>query len=397
LGIPSWIVEIRHNASHSHVPPIKTLRKAFEFCRQWIWVSEEFDPDNFWSRQPYEAMQSTGAVDANGDDAATSEAAIRDQKIFDAIVSYALLRNKASCVVLNPSDSIEKERAVVELRRFIMNQPCDFLRIFVDDGCLIMTEKQLNSAGYSVKKGWFIPVALQIYWKPVFVIFHEAKVISELIINLLNRLSRNGNSEQVEYQLVSWTKFFLEPCIETEVELMTVSDWSRILHKLVAAAGHFDITLVEQVMAKLPNLSDKRRRQVRRIIGISLSESLISVDDSMSVRTVEDLQKLIRKDVPSFQYDVELDFGNFGLENRVQYRVVCFCVYIDRGTVSISTESSKDGFVMCDPEEWYSVPLGLLPGTSADDFSLIIDDDYFITSKKESRQQHNLSVVIDEE
>ncbi|KAK5978996.1 hypothetical protein GCK32_008355 [Trichostrongylus colubriformis] len=48
-------------------------------------------------------------------------------------------------------------------------------------------------------------------------------------------------------------------------------------------------------MAKVPNLSAKRRRQVRRIMDISLSESLCGVDDSMSVRTLEDLQRLIRK------------------------------------------------------------------------------------------------------
>lgn len=54
-------------------------------------------------------------------------------------------------------------------------------------------------------------------------------------------------------------------------------------------------------MARIPNLSDKRRRQVRRIMDISLTESLCAIDDSMSVRTLEDLQRLIRKgQLPAF-------------------------------------------------------------------------------------------------
>ncbi|KAK6018847.1 hypothetical protein OSTOST_15538, partial [Ostertagia ostertagi] len=110
LGIPSWLVEIRHNASHSHVPPIGTLRKAFIFCREWIWVR------HFWTRQPYEAMRSAGAVDTNSDVVA-AEASLRDQKIHNAIVAYALWRNKHS------SEPNGKEPPVVELTRFVMQQP----------------------------------------------------------------------------------------------------------------------------------------------------------------------------------------------------------------------------------------------------------------------------------
>ncbi|EYC10073.1 hypothetical protein Y032_0057g2749 [Ancylostoma ceylanicum] len=92
LGIPSWLVEIRHNASHSHVPPIGTLRKAFHFCRQWLW-------DHFWSRQPYEAMRSAGAADKRNDVVA-AEAELRDMRINNAIVAYALWRNARALISL---------------------------------------------------------------------------------------------------------------------------------------------------------------------------------------------------------------------------------------------------------------------------------------------------------
>ncbi|VDN31032.1 unnamed protein product [Cylicostephanus goldi] len=180
---------------------------------------------------------------------------------------------------------------------------------------------------------------------------------------MLNRLSSNENAPQIEFQLVAWTKFFLEPCIQTENDVITQSDWSRILHKMVAATGHFDAPIVEAVMAKVPNLSEKRRRQVRRIMDITLSESLCAVDDSMSVRTLEDLQRLIRK---------------------------------DRENVSSSGTTSTNRFTLCDGEEWNSVPLGLLPGASVDTLSLILDDDWFSAQKRHTSENLDLSVIEEE-
>ncbi|VDM73651.1 unnamed protein product [Strongylus vulgaris] len=113
-------------------------------------------------------------------------------------------------------------------------------------------------------------------------------------------------------------------------------------------------------MAKVPNLSEKRRCQVRRIMDITLSESLCAVDDSMSVRTLEDLQRLIRK---------------------------------DREIVSSAGATSANRFTLCDGEDWCSVPLGLLPGTSVDTFSLILDEDWFRAQKRQRTENVDLSVI----
>ncbi|KAK6024196.1 hypothetical protein OSTOST_09998 [Ostertagia ostertagi] len=174
-----------------------------------------------------------------------------------------------------------------------------------------MTERQLECAGYTVSDGWAVPLALQMYWKPVIIMIYEAKVV-------------------------------------TETDLMPPSDWSRILHKMVAAPGYFDVALIESVMAKVPNLSNKRRRQVRRIMNISLSESLCAVD-----------------------------FDEY------------------RGTVSTTAEPPADGFVLCDSEEWCSVPLGLLPGASVDTFSLILDNDWI--SAQTLRNDRELSVIEEDD
>ncbi|KHJ79462.1 hypothetical protein OESDEN_20891 [Oesophagostomum dentatum] len=194
---------------------------------------------------------------------------------------------------------------------------------------------------------------------------YEAKVVNELLINLLSRLSNSVIIPRfIENQLVAWTKFFIEPCVQTENDVMTPSDWSRILNKMVAATGYFDAPIVEAVMAKVPNLTEKRRRQVRRIMDITLSESLCAVDDSMSVRTLEDLQRLIRK---------------------------------DRDTATSAKNASTGIFSLCDSEEWCSVPLGLLPSASVDTLSLVLDDDWFAAQKRPISDGPDLSVIEEEQ
>jgi ribosomal biogenesis protein LAS1 len=40
LHIPDWVVNIRHDASHSHnLPSLSILREAAQFCLEWIHVS----------------------------------------------------------------------------------------------------------------------------------------------------------------------------------------------------------------------------------------------------------------------------------------------------------------------------------------------------------------------
>uniref|UniRef100_A0A1I7XN82 Bac_luciferase domain-containing protein n=1 Tax=Heterorhabditis bacteriophora TaxID=37862 RepID=A0A1I7XN82_HETBA len=113
LGIPSWVVEIRHNASHSHVPPIGTLRKAFEYSRQWLW-------DNFWVRPPDEAMRTAGVLGRQGDLANDLLALEKEEKIQGAIIQFIRWRTANP---LAEAFIIDKIPPLAEIQRLIMQEP----------------------------------------------------------------------------------------------------------------------------------------------------------------------------------------------------------------------------------------------------------------------------------
>lgn len=42
MNIPSWVVSIRHEVTHSLMPPMFIMQEALFFCRNWLWVKLKF-------------------------------------------------------------------------------------------------------------------------------------------------------------------------------------------------------------------------------------------------------------------------------------------------------------------------------------------------------------------
>ena len=44
IGIPDWLVDLRHEATHAHLPSLEVLRVGFKFALDWL-------RDNYWESQ----------------------------------------------------------------------------------------------------------------------------------------------------------------------------------------------------------------------------------------------------------------------------------------------------------------------------------------------------------
>ncbi|VDK32622.1 unnamed protein product, partial [Anisakis simplex] len=97
------------------------------------------------------------------------------------------------------------------MERMIVSNLNEFIEIFIMDGYLIMTETQLNNAGFNPKQQqqqqqeqrgkpkekqsfgqpvvcsptWNVPVALQIFWKPILSILNGRKALPRLLFHLI--------------------------------------------------------------------------------------------------------------------------------------------------------------------------------------------------------------------
>lgn len=80
----------------------------------------------------------------------------------------------------NDGRAIEKSRIYCE-RRYLNNQFCPYsMKKKTQLECTLCHLFMI----VLLFTGWSIPLSLQLYWKPVFIMIYEAKVVNELLINV---------------------------------------------------------------------------------------------------------------------------------------------------------------------------------------------------------------------
>lgn len=332
LGIPSWVVQVRHASAHQFLPSIELFRKAAKFCRDWLW--------NFhWGRPIKEAM----------DIAMVKETVTPCENAVNLIVSYIMFRME------NPKKKFDEQELLTEgilgdIYKFLSTDSSNFVRAFLFDGHLIMTAEQMKIAGFSVNDGnevWLIPPSLQLFWEPVLRLFTHLNLLPELLCQLIMLLDFAKVNEAKERQLVAWADYMLAAFSKTDS--VSQADWKRIMKVMLSVRILFRSEHYEMVMDKINLLSLKKRKQLRRLLDLSLDSSQLHNSSSLmengsGVKTLEELRELI-----------------------------------DAGIGGVNTEdpiTGEDNWITCDPSQWRGVALGLTPEQSAESLFLILDKDY---------------------
>ncbi|CAD6184679.1 unnamed protein product [Caenorhabditis auriculariae] len=345
LGFPRWVVEIRHLAAHSHVPPIETLRSATKICVEWLW-------NNFWARKTArEAIRASMTGDSLIENPFIAK---RENKYRKVIVAYANWRYRNPTV---PADYRTSSKEVLEFERLLMNETHEFSRCLIDDGMMIMTKQQYdNEYAPYVTNETSVPTRLQNFWEPIITILYERKIAAELLVLLLARLSDPSISSFTSIQIAAWTRMMIVPCAETAMEFYSELDWSRILTKIIYLPNFFGAEVIEKVMNKVPNLNPQKRKKLRKLREISKFSEPSEVVSSSLPKTVEDLQRLLA----------------FEEMKRKSLQPTAL-------------------FELCDADEWSTLPIGLPPRANVKTFTLTMDDEFLGRLRAQEREQRDFS------
>ncbi|CAI4230920.1 unnamed protein product [Auanema sp. JU1783] len=285
-GIPNWVVEVRHNASHAKFPRLETLRAANDFAYKWLW-------DNFWTKSADEAIRLAGIAGMANRDLEEEIRSEKTKEIETILYNYVNWKTTKGAKGLNTA-YIPPEFG--NLQKTMRCEPFFFIQVFAAENCLLLSQKQFEYARVEspTTAGWSVPFNLQKIWEPVFSLLDEIKVLGEATIVLLSHIRNNDSA--YDYQAAAWASLIIEANAQPDVESFTEAEWSTVLYKMVACHDYFEPSLIQKVLNKLPRISQKRRSQVHRILNISTTTTSTLVDETMSVKTVEDLQMLIKKD-----------------------------------------------------------------------------------------------------
>uniref|UniRef100_A0A0R3RJX7 Ribosomal biogenesis protein LAS1L n=1 Tax=Elaeophora elaphi TaxID=1147741 RepID=A0A0R3RJX7_9BILA len=364
VGIPQWVVDVRHSATHSHLPSLDSLRQAASYCRNWLW-------EHHWSRPVAEALGLNSNIRNENEENQVQETAI---DLIDRFMLFSLQNMEVSVHKKNnrPDKNMKLQKILTKMETFIMMHPRQFLDTFLLEGYLILNEKQAKSIDHNLFAEnddiWNVPEDLQLFWKPIFHYLNEAKMLPELLFQLLEAASDSEIQSIRKRQLIAWSDRMLTAYVESNV--LTQSEWERILKAVMIGPKELKEAYFDRVLKKIEKITEKEQSALRQLAILSsgkattseTSTSQVSPSIASSVKTVKDLQQLMTQK-----------------ENEKE-----------SGTKDSSSASSNTYcWATCNPLEWQGIPLGLTPEQSTESLYLVVE-----LKVKRVRKRRRLSKVM---
>uniref|UniRef100_A0A915Q182 Uncharacterized protein n=1 Tax=Setaria digitata TaxID=48799 RepID=A0A915Q182_9BILA len=350
VGIPEWVVDIRHNATHSHLPSLQSLRLAAAYCRNWLW-------EHHWSRPVAEAIGlNFNMQNENDENELQQEAA----NLINRFMLHSLKKKTDKTGTKKILQNI-----MTKMETFIMTHPWEFLNTFLIDGYLILDKKQVKSVGYDLfsknENIWVIPEDLQLFWKPIFHYLNEAKMLPELLFQLFAIVSEDEVEAIRKRQVTSWIDRML--CAYVESNVLTQDEWERILKAIMLAPNEIKSAYFDKILQKVEKITEQKQIALKQLAILTAKKPTVSVesaspiasDISVSFKTVKDLKKLMEQkemEKPSETMD------------------------------SSNCSSEVQHWSACNPAEWKGIPLGLTPEQSTESLYLVIEPDIVRVRKR---------------
>lgn len=239
VGIPGWIVSVRHEATHCQMPSINLMREALLFCRDWLWRHQ-------WARKFNEAVKELPKevfeIERN------KRQALILRRIHEVFELFHTWRNRNSSV----RELTIKQREVSPFKQMLINlsnHTDEFIQIFVKN-CL---SKRLKISTKNSKLNYNeVSENEQLYYFPVMQMLNDKNVLPSLLLEITRNIANSALSERSRSILSGWADKLLSAFLQTgSPRFATISDqtWKLILKHVVLAPQYFNDDQVEKILA----------------------------------------------------------------------------------------------------------------------------------------------------
>ncbi|XP_033740922.1 ribosomal biogenesis protein LAS1L-like [Pecten maximus] len=184
VGVPEWIVELRHDATHRHLPPLPMLVSACDWALSWL-------KNEFWKKQLSSMAQKVERKNT--------------ENSADKFDVKGLLENYEQ-QKFQKTNKDNSWKIVKDLEKFPIENRQELVACLVEDGFMIPTREQLQALRIPPSKldkpGYTLPHMIISFWKPVLQFLHQVNLTNSLLIKLTSEISTE--SCRRNYTMCRW-------------------------------------------------------------------------------------------------------------------------------------------------------------------------------------------------
>ncbi|XP_056014101.1 ribosomal biogenesis protein LAS1L-like isoform X2 [Ostrea edulis] len=186
FGIPNWIVEMRHNATHRSMPSLSELTSGADWILEWL-------REDFWRAQ-FKIMEN-----------------IKPRKMFDLNEDIESLDQVVEKYMTDTMQAIRSRVRIVsdykDLLRLLERHKSRILWCIFKKGYFIPTQEQLRHYNINIKdlmssRKLKLPEILEKLWGPLLNILHRMKLTSSLVQLMVSVVTERENFQN--FWLCSW-------------------------------------------------------------------------------------------------------------------------------------------------------------------------------------------------
>ncbi|KAI1717647.1 las1-like domain-containing protein [Ditylenchus destructor] len=294
MEIPNWIVEIRHQAAHEHMPPVDFMRKALRFCRDWLW-------ERYWSR-PFNEVMKEASKEVYEEEQAKKRDSVLN-RTYDSLDKFTKWRKKNRNGHEIPAAMRDKQpfKDIIEC---IKLYPEEFIESFVEV-CISYDRFKKNSAGGSTEdtlfsKEKFTAVVLdeeQNYFAPLVRLMSDKNHLSTLLVELSRQIADYSLPLEVRARLSGWAGkilcAFLQPNVANPIPDQT---WKVILKHLISAPQFYEQDVIAGTLDHMKGkVRDLTLTRVAKLLEIRARRQVEDMNEysTFALKTLNDLQNSI--------------------------------------------------------------------------------------------------------
>ncbi|XP_078383014.1 uncharacterized protein LOC144665624 [Oculina patagonica] len=263
IGLPDWLVDLRHEATHASLPSIETLHCGLRASLAWL-------QEEYWEAQ------------INIHEESTEKLQQLLSKYRDVALSHVLKRKKMSKFKSNSaltelSNEIASLISMSNLWSLVPSLLCD--RDMLVPSCeqlntlCIKWPKENSSFDSSISD---VPVEIINMWKPLIESLDKesSEFIGSIVLYFLESHSQvpDDQTKDISHCYAGWVKLLLQSKGKPSLVLAGDLPWANLLKIALANPTPYSLTIIPLILDNIPLIDATMKEKIQRLITIFVGQ-----------------------------------------------------------------------------------------------------------------------------